>query len=63
MFHGGTTFGFMAGANINFFKGSHYKPDVTSYGMFGQWCHILIKKVGGSQQLFFFVDCFPLEAS
>ena len=28
MFHGGTNFGFMAGANH--FK--HYKPDVTSYG-------------------------------
>ncbi|PVD26138.1 hypothetical protein C0Q70_13806 [Pomacea canaliculata] len=30
MFHGGTNFGFMAGAN-NFF---HYKADVTSYGAF-----------------------------
>ena len=30
MFHGGTNFGFMAGAN--YFEGSHYKPDVTSYG-------------------------------
>lgn len=29
MFHGGTNFGFMAGAN--YFEGSHYKPDVTSY--------------------------------
>ena len=32
MLHGGTNFGFMAGAN--WFKDSHYKPDVTSYGMF-----------------------------
>ena len=30
MFHGGTNFGFMAGANS--FEGSDYKPDVTSYG-------------------------------
>ncbi|KAJ8302339.1 hypothetical protein KUTeg_021326 [Tegillarca granosa] len=29
MFHGGTNFGFMSGAN--WFKGSTYKPDVTSY--------------------------------
>lgn len=32
MFHGGTNFGFMAGAN--YFEGSHYKPDVTSYGTY-----------------------------
>lgn len=31
MFHGGTNFGFMSGANR--FSGSTYKPDVTSYGM------------------------------
>ena len=31
MLHGGTNFGFMAGAN--WFKENHYKPDVTSYGM------------------------------
>ncbi|XP_060069165.1 beta-galactosidase-1-like protein 2 [Ylistrum balloti] len=29
MFHGGTNFGFMAGAN--FFANSTYKPDITSY--------------------------------
>ena len=32
MLHGGTNFGFMAGAN--WFKESHYRPDVTSYGIF-----------------------------
>jgi len=30
MFHGGTNFGFMAGAN--WFNTSTYKPDTTSYG-------------------------------
>ena len=30
MYHGGTNFGFMAGANWN--NDSTYKPDVTSYG-------------------------------
>lgn len=30
MFHGGTNFGFMSGANR--FPESTYKPDVTSYG-------------------------------
>ena len=30
MFHGGTNFGFMAGAN--YFEKTDYQPDVTSYG-------------------------------
>ena len=31
MIHGGTNFGFLAGAN--WVTGKGYKPDVTSYGM------------------------------
>ena len=39
MFHGGTNFGFMAGANeglgaTNEGNKNPYQPDVTSYGMF-----------------------------
>jgi len=32
MFHGGTNFGFMAGAN--YFDSTGYEPDVTSYGKY-----------------------------
>jgi hypothetical protein len=42
MFHGGTNFGFMSGANR--FSGSTYKPDVTSYGMMLRKL-LLLKKV------------------
>lgn len=32
MFHGGTNFGFMAGANYNNNDPPHFNPDTTSYG-------------------------------
>ena len=48
MFHGGTNFGFMNGANHieDYAKGNklmfpYYAPDVTSYGKLAQWGKII----------------------
>jgi len=44
MFHGGTNFGFTAGAN--YFDSTNYQPVITSYGKFGLRCNAYV--MGGN---------------
>ena len=43
MFHGGTNFGFMNGANIDNLEDRGYAPDITSYGEYAYSVSLSVK--------------------